>query len=50
MVYSMQLRADHCRRPPAWKGQWRDSKDRSWYVEACREHAPKLTSGAAEGF
>jgi hypothetical protein len=23
---------------------------RGWYVEACREHAPKVTSRASEGF
>lgn len=43
MVYSRQLQATHCRRqPPAWKGVWRDATGRSWYVEACREHAPKV--------
>jgi hypothetical protein len=50
MVYSHQLQSDHCRGEPAWKGQWRDAKGRSWYVEACREHAPKVTSAASEGF
>jgi hypothetical protein len=29
------------RQPPTWKGVWRDAKGKSWYVEACREHAPK---------
>jgi hypothetical protein len=42
MVYSRQLQADHCRRPPVWKGNWRDVKGRAWTVEACREHAPKV--------
>jgi len=23
---------------------------RSWYIEACREHAPKVTSTSTEGF
>ncbi len=50
MIYSRQLEADHCRQEPAWKGQWRDAKGHTWYVEACRKHAPKLSSGAAEGF
>ncbi len=50
MVQSRQLQADHCRGVPAWKGVWRDRAGRSWYVEACREHAPKVTSGRSEGF
>jgi len=50
VVYSVQLQADHCRWPPAWKGVWRDRSGRSWYVEACRQHAPKMTNGTAEGF
>ena len=50
MVYSHQLQADHCRQPPAWKGQWQDVKGHCWYVEACREHAPKVAGGALEGF
>jgi hypothetical protein len=41
MVYDHNLQADHCRQPPAWKGTWRDATGRSWYAEACREHAPK---------
>jgi hypothetical protein len=41
MIYSGQLQADHCSQPPAWKGIWRDRKGKSWYVEACAEHAPK---------
>jgi hypothetical protein len=41
MIYSRQLQADHCRQSPAWNGVWRDAKGKSWYVEACREHAPK---------
>ena len=41
MVYSRQLHSTHCRQRPAWKGMWKDVKGRSWYVEACREHAPK---------
>jgi len=49
MVYSHQLQADHCRQAPAWKGQWQDVKGRSWYVEACRRHAPKATSAPSEG-
>jgi hypothetical protein len=50
MVQSRQLQATHCYEPPAWKGQWRDAKGRTWYVEACRVHAPKLTSDASAGF
>jgi hypothetical protein len=50
MVYSHQLQADHCRQPLAWKGQWQDVKGHWWYVEACRQHAPKVTSVAPEGF
>jgi hypothetical protein len=42
LVYSNQLRATHCHEPVAWKGIWRDRKGKSHYVEACREHAPKL--------
>jgi hypothetical protein len=41
MVYDYKLQATHCRQPAAWKGVWRDATGRSWYVEACREHAPK---------
>jgi hypothetical protein len=40
MVYSCQLQATHCYEPLAWKGIWRDPKGKSWYVEACGEHAP----------
>jgi len=50
MVYSVQLHADHCRQPPAWKGVSTDRKGNSWYVEACRQHAPELTSDQSEGF
>ena len=39
MVQSRQLQATHCRGEPAWKGQWQDRSGRSWYVEACRDHA-----------
>jgi hypothetical protein len=42
MVYSRQLQATHCRLPPVWKGIFRDAKGKSWYVEACAEHAPKV--------
>jgi hypothetical protein len=37
-------------REPAWKGQWQDVKEGWWYVEACRQHAPKVTGWASEGF
>ncbi len=50
MVYTVQLQADYCRQPPAWKGQWQDANGRWWYVEACREHAPNAMSRSAEGF
>jgi hypothetical protein len=50
MIRGDQLQADHCRQPPAWKGQWQDLKGLWWYVEACRQHAQQVTSGAAEGF
>ena len=50
MVQSRQLQATHCRQEPAWKGQWRDPRGRNWYVEACRQHAPKLTIPASDGF
>ncbi len=46
MVQSRQLQATHCRGEPAWKGQWRDAKGRTWYVEACRRHA--LFEGAQQ--
>ena len=39
-VYSRQFQADHCREEPARKGVWSDVKGKSWYFEACREHAP----------
>jgi hypothetical protein len=42
MVYSPQLHATHCYEPPAWKGIRKDRKGKSWYVEACQEHAPKM--------
>jgi hypothetical protein len=38
-----QLQATHCYEPPAWKGIWPDRKGRSWYVEACAQHAPKVS-------
>ncbi len=50
MIKSVQLRATHCRQEPAWKGVWRDRACHSWYVEACREHTPKGTCDASEGF
>jgi hypothetical protein len=50
MVQSRQLQADHCHQEPAWQGIWTDRKGKSWYVEACREHAPKVSSPASEGF
>jgi hypothetical protein len=50
MVQSRQLQATHCRLEPAWRGQWRDAKGGWWYVEACRDHTPKVTSGASDGF
>ena len=49
MVYSRQLQSTHCRGEAAWKGLWTDRKGASWYVEACREHAPKVTSAASVG-
>ena len=42
MVYSRQLQAIHCRQEPAWKGIWKDVKGKSWYMEARRDHAPKV--------
>jgi hypothetical protein len=39
-----------CHQEPAWKGIWTDRKGKGWYVEACRQHAPKLSSPALEGF
>lgn len=42
MVYDRKLQADHCRQEPRWKGVWRDATGRSWYVETCGEHAPRL--------
>ncbi len=49
MIQSRQLQADHCREVPAWKGIWTDRKGKSWYLEACREHAPKITRSAGKG-
>jgi hypothetical protein len=50
MVYSRQLQATHCRQPPGWKSQWRDANGLTWDVEACREHAPKVSGDASEGY
>ena len=50
MVQSRQLQATHCCGEPAWKGVWKDRSGRSWYIEACGDHAPKLTNGPSEGF
>ncbi len=51
MIYDHKLQADHCRGEPAWKGIWRDRNGSNWYVEACRQHAPKVTSTPpADGF
>jgi hypothetical protein len=50
MVYSRQLQATQCSGVPAWKVRWRDVVGRTWYVEACREHALKAASEASEGF
>jgi hypothetical protein len=44
MVQSRQLQATHCYQSPVWKGFWRDRLGRSWYVEACRDHAPKVAA------
>jgi hypothetical protein len=41
MVYDYKLQATHCPGAPAWKGPWKDATGRSWYVQACGEHAPK---------
>ncbi len=49
MVQSRQLQATHCQQEPAWKGIWTDRKGNGWYVEACRLHAPKVSSPASEG-
>jgi hypothetical protein len=40
LIYSPQLQATHCYQAPAWKGI--GTKGKSWYVEACTEHAPKI--------
>ena len=45
MIYSPQLQASHYRQPPAWKGIWKDRTGRSWYLQACAEHAPRLKRG-----
>ena len=50
MVQSRQLQATHCWQKPTWKGIWTDRMGNSWYVEVCREHAPKLTNDASGGF
>jgi hypothetical protein len=41
-VNSVQLQATHCYERPAWKGIWKDRLGKNHYVEACREHAPKV--------
>lgn len=48
MAHSRELQAEHCREVPAWKGVWRDRTENSWYVKACRRHAPKVNSAASE--
>jgi hypothetical protein len=40
MVYDYKLHATHCRQEPSRKGPWKDATGRSWYVQACKEHAP----------
>jgi hypothetical protein len=47
MVYDYKLQATHCRQDVRWKGIWKDAKGRSWYVETCGEHAPKLVTKMA---
>jgi hypothetical protein len=46
MVYDHNLQHTHCYQKPVWKGIWKDVKGKSWYVQACHEHAPKVTQGA----
>lgn len=41
MVQSRQLQAMYCRKERDWKGICRDRSEKSWYVEAGREHEPK---------
>jgi hypothetical protein len=43
LIYSPQIQAMHCPEPPAWRGTWKDRKGKSWHVEACAEHAPKVS-------
>ena len=50
MIQSRQLQATHCRGEPAWKGQVARPQGPLVVVEACREHAPKLSSRPSEGF
>ncbi len=50
MVQSVQLQATRCYEPPAWKGVWRGRTGKSWYVEACPEHAPKVSAAPSECF
>jgi len=49
MVQSRQLQATPL--PPGADGKaiWTERKGNGWYVEACLEHAPKVTSTASEG-
>jgi hypothetical protein len=49
MIYSSQLQATHRYKPTAWKGIWKDRKGKSWYVEACAEHAPKVRPSKRQG-
>ncbi len=42
LIYSPQLQSTHCSGSPVWKGIWKDRKGKSWYLEACAKHAPKL--------
>jgi hypothetical protein len=49
LIYSPQIQAMHCPDPPAWKGIWKDRKGRSWYVEACAEHAPSWVTAEDVG-
>jgi hypothetical protein len=44
MVQARQIQATDCRHELAWKGIWTDTKGKGWYLEECREYAPKVSS------
>ena len=44
-----QLQTTHLSGAPAWKGVWRDRTGKTWYVEACGQHAAEDDEPAVRG-